>query len=58
MDFLKQWTLCKLFDHKWQKISYPVGRDGERAGMYLRCRRCHKEDHDAGSVARGGGALA
>jgi hypothetical protein len=51
-------TICKLFDHRWQKISYPVGSDGERAGLYLRCRRCNKEDHNAGSVARGGGAIA
>ena len=57
MDILKRLTICKLFDHRWQKISYPPGADGERTGMYLRCRRCHKEDHDAGTVARGGGAM-
>ena len=57
MDILKRLTICKLFDHRWQKIPYQVGADGERAGMFLRCSRCHKEDHDAGSRARGGGAL-
>jgi hypothetical protein len=49
----------RLFDHRWTKISYPVGPDGERAGKFLRCLRCGKEDHDAGTVPRGpNGAMA
>jgi len=59
MDNLKRFTTCKLLDHRWAKISYPVGRDGERAGMFLRCLRCGKEDHDVGSVPKGpNGAMA
>ena len=59
MKQLQRFTVCKLLDHKWQKIAYPAGPDGERSGMYLRCRRCGKEDHDVGSVAKGpGGAMA
>ena len=59
MSMVKRLTVCKLFDHKWQKISYPPGRDGERPGMFLRCGRCGKEDHNAGTVPRGpGGGLA
>ena len=52
-DALKRLTLCKLVDHRWQKTPYPAGADGERSGMYLRCRRCGKEDHKAGTSARG-----
>ena len=58
MNNLKRFTTCKLFDHRWTKISYPVGSDGERAGMFLRCQRCGKEDHDAGAVAKGPGGVA
>ncbi len=59
MNNLKRFTTCKLFDHRWTKISYPVGPDGERAGKFLRCLRCGKEDHDVGSIAKGpNGAMA
>jgi hypothetical protein len=59
MNNLKRFTTCKLLSHSWTKISYPVGPDGERAGSFLRCLRCGKEDHDAGTVPRGpNGAMA
>jgi hypothetical protein len=59
MSIVKRLTVCKLIDHKWQRISYPPGRDGERSGMFLRCNRCGKEDYKAGTVPRGpGGGLA
>ena len=54
---LKRFTLCKLAGHSWTKIAYPAGSDGEAGGTFLRCLRCGKEDHDAGSVARGGGSM-
>lgn len=54
---LKRFTTCKLAGHDWIKVAYPPGADGERPGMFLRCRRCAKEDHDAGSVARGPGVV-
>ena len=58
MKQLKRFTVCKLLDHEWRKIAYPVGSDGERAGMFLRCLRCGKEDHSVGSVPMGpGGAM-
>jgi hypothetical protein len=57
MNNLKRFTSCKLLGHKWQKIGYPPGSDGETTNAtFLRCARCGKEDHDAGSTARGGGA--
>jgi hypothetical protein len=31
--------------------------DGEATGTFLRCQRCGKEDHAAGTHARGGGGL-
>ena len=57
MNNLKQFTICKLAGHKWLQIGYPPGADGERSGTFLRCQRCAKEDHDAGTVARGGGSI-
>lgn len=57
MNILKRFTLCKLMAHKWSKISYPTGSDGETAGTFLRCQRCGKENHRAGSVARGAGGI-
>ncbi|GAA1475804.1 hypothetical protein GCM10009623_02500 [Nocardioides aestuarii] len=58
MDRLKRFTICKLAGHRWLKIGYPAGRDGERSGTFLRCRRCGKENHDAGTVARGPSPIA
>ena len=55
MNNLKRFTICKLIDHKWLKIGYPAGSDGEASGFFLRCQRCGKEDHRAGTVARGPG---
>jgi hypothetical protein len=57
MNNLKRFTVCKLAGHKWGKISYPPGSDGEAAGTFLRCQRCGKEDHDAGTVPRGTGGM-
>lgn len=53
MNNLKRFTTCKLAGHEWVKVSYPPSADGERSGLFLRCGRCGKEDHNAGSVPRG-----
>ena len=58
MNNLKRFTICKLAGHQWLKITYPVGSDGEPPGHFLRCGRCGKEDHNAGTVPRGGGGIA
>ena len=42
MNNLKRFTICKLIDHKWLKIAYPAGSDGERSGLFLRCQRAAK----------------
>jgi hypothetical protein len=52
---LKRFTICKVAGHAWVKVRYPSGSDGEAAGTFLRCHRCGKEDHEAGTHARGGG---
>ena len=57
MNNLKRFTICKLAGHDWAKVSYPPSPDGEATGTYLRCKRCEKENHEAGTVARGGGGL-
>jgi hypothetical protein len=57
MNNLKRFTVCKLAGHSWLKIGYPAGADGETSGTFLRCRRCGKENHDAGTVARGAGPV-
>jgi hypothetical protein len=57
MNNLKRFTVCKLAGHKWVRIGYPPGPDGEASGVFLRCRRCDKEDHNAGTVARGAGGM-
>ncbi len=55
MKYLKRYTICLLANHKWLRIGYPVGSDGEVGGYFLRCGRCEKEDHNAGTVPRGAG---
>ena len=56
MNNLKRFTVCKLSGgHKWVKVGYPPSADGEAAGTFLRCQRCGKENHSAGTVARGAG---
>ena len=57
MNNLKRFTVCKVAGHKYVTIAYPPGADGETSGKFLRCQRCGKEDHDAGSVARGAGPV-
>ena len=54
---LQRFTLCKLAGHKWGKVPYPRGADDETPGTFLRCMRCRKENHRAGTVARGAGGL-
>ncbi|GIM64754.1 hypothetical protein Pve01_84100 [Planomonospora venezuelensis] len=48
MNNLKRFTVCKLLNHTWVKISYPPSPDGGAVGTFLRCRRCGKEDHGRG----------
>ena len=55
MNNLKRFTACKLAGHDWAKVAYPLTAEGEATGFFLRCKRCGKEDHDAGTHARGGG---
>ena len=57
MKNLKRFTVCKLAGHKWLTIGYPPTSDGEASGIFLRHQRCGKENHEAGTVARGGGGL-
>ena len=54
---LKRFSVCKLAGHKYVKVAHPPSADGEASGTFLRCERCGKENHNAGTVARGGGAL-
>ena len=54
---LKRFSVCKLAGHKYVKISYPPAADGEATGTFLRCQRCFKENHDAGTVGRGAGGV-
>jgi hypothetical protein len=58
MNNFKRFTVCKLAGHKYVRIAYPKGSDGEGSGTFLRCLRCDKENHDAGTVPRGAGGLA
>jgi hypothetical protein len=53
VDNLKRSTVCKVLSHKWGKITYPTGSDGETPGTFLRCQRCGKENHDAGTIPPG-----
>ena len=57
MNNLKRFTVCKLISHRWVKISYPPVSDEEASGTFLRCGRCGKENHEAGSAARGAGGI-
>jgi hypothetical protein len=57
MNNLKRFTVCKLAGHKWVTVAYPTGADGEAPGTFLRCQRCDKENHEAGTVARGAGPI-
>jgi len=56
MNNLKRFTICR-FGHKWAKVPYPPSPEGEASGTFLRCLRCGKENHDAGSTARGAGGM-
>ena len=52
MNNLKRFTVCKLVGHQWLRVAYPPGADGEVSEtFFLRCQRCGKENHDAGTVA-------
>ena len=53
MNNLKRFTVCKLAGHKYVTVAYPPSSDGEATGKFLRCMRCGKENHEAGTVARG-----
>ena len=57
MNNLKRFTLCKLAGHDYVKVAYPPSPEGESTGTFLRCLRCGKENHEAGTVARGAGGL-
>jgi hypothetical protein len=57
MNNLRRFTVCKLAGHNYVKVAYPRSADGEAGGTFLRCLRCGKENHEAGSVARGGGSV-
>jgi hypothetical protein len=57
MNNLRRFTVCKLVGHKWTKIGYPAGSDGESGGFFLRCLRCDKEDHKTGTIPRGAGGM-
>lgn len=57
MNNLKRFTVCKLVNHRWVTIGYPRGADGETSGTFLRCQRCGKENHEAGTIARGAGPV-
>jgi hypothetical protein len=57
MNNLKRFTVCKLAGHDWAKVAYPPSPDGEASGTFLRCKRCQKENHEAGTNARGGGGM-
>lgn len=57
MNNWKRFTICKIVNHKYVKVSYPRGADDEAPGTFLRCLRCGKENHDAGTTSRGAGGL-
>jgi hypothetical protein len=57
MNNLKRFTVCKVANHDWVRVAYPRGADGEGTGTFMRCQRCGKENHEAGTVARGAGPI-
>jgi len=57
MNNIKRFTICKLAGHKYVAVAYPDSPEGEATGKFLRCLRCGKEDHNAGTVPRGGGGI-
>jgi hypothetical protein len=58
MNQSKRFSVCMLMNHKWVKTRYPLGSDGEAGGFFVRCRRCGKENHDAGVGGSGEGPIA
>jgi hypothetical protein len=51
MNNLRRFTVCKLAGHKWLRVAYPPGADGEDSETFFpRCQRCGKENHNAGTV--------
>ena len=53
-DLVKRVTVCKTRRATTRaKSPYPRQANGDGTGEFLRCRRCRKENHDAGTVARG-----
>lgn len=52
-NLMKRVTVCKLLGHDWAKSPYPRQANGDGTGEFLRCLRCRKENHHAGTVARG-----
>jgi hypothetical protein len=57
MNNLKRFTVCKVASHRWAKVAYPPSPDGEDSGTFLRCQRCGKENHEAGTHAHFSGPL-
>ena len=52
-DLVKRLTVCKVRGHDWAKTPYPREANGDGTGTFMKCLRCHKENHDYGTVARG-----
>src|SRR4051794_33773871 len=51
MNNLQRFTVCKLAGHKWLRVAYPPGADGEDPETFSpRGQRCGKENHNAGTV--------
>ena len=56
MNNLKRFTVCKLAGHKYVKVAYPPSADGE-VQVPSSVVSDVKENHDAGTVARGPGPM-
>ena len=54
MNNLKRFSVCKLAGHKWETVHYPPTADGDATGTFVRCQRCGKENHEAGTVPPSG----